>query len=182
MAAQLIANKTETKLFRVKCESLITGLLGSTESNMANVMDWLSKQGESVVLFDECEAIFPARKLTGGDSCSAAIVRSMQIFWQALDRWETPQLFLLATNLVENLDAALLSRMELKIEFKPPTKSQALKVVEYWAETLHEYGADVWGKSLTSEIKGGREFESFRLLWHTIASFVRNFISESFEA
>lgn len=171
MAAQMIAREIGVPLYRVKCESMIVSLHGGTEKNMANALAWLSMQDSAVVLFDECEAIFPKRGAT--DSCSQSITRAMQIFWQQLDRWETPQLFLMATNLIEQIDDALKSRIELKLEFVAPTKDQAIKVVAYWTETLHEYGADQWGPEITKSIKQGRKFESFRQLWQTISDSVR---------
>lgn len=173
MAAQMIAKEIGCPLFRVPCEGLITSALGGTEANMANVLEWLSKQGTAVVLFDECEAIFPNRRGSAGDQCAMTITRAMQIFWQRLDRWDTPQLFLLATNLIDRLDSALLSRMELKLEFSAPTSDQALKVIEYWSETLHEYGAEDWAPKFSKKIKAGTMPESFRELWQWVSHAVR---------
>lgn len=172
MAAQMIAREIDVPLYRVRCESMITSALGSTESNMANTLAWISMQGPAVVLFDECEAIFPKRS-GGADQCSQTIVRAMQVFWQQLDRWESPQLFLLATNMIEQLDDALISRLELKLEFVAPTSDQALKVISYWAETLHEYGAESWSAALEKQIKKGKKPESFRQLWQWISDSVR---------
>lgn len=173
MAAAMIAKEIGCKMFRVPCEGLITSALGGTEANMANVLNWIAKQGTAVVLFDECEAIFPNRSSSGADQCAQTITRAMQIFWQRLDRWESPQLFLLATNLLDRLDPALLSRMELQLEFSPPTVDQALKVVEYWAEVLHEYGAEHWAAAFELKIQGGVMPASFRELWQWVSHAVR---------
>ena len=177
MAAAMIAKEIGCKLFRVPCEGMISSLFGGTEQNMAKVLDWLAKQGTAVVLFDECEAIFPSRSESGADACSQSITRAMQIFWQRLDSWGSPQMFLLATNMIDRIDAALPSRMELKLEFMPPTADQALKVVEYWSEILHEYGSADWAPVFEQQIKSGVTPSSFRELWQTISREVRFHIS-----
>lgn len=173
MAAKMLAKITGAPLYRVACESLIASYLGKTESNMATILSWLERQGEAVVLFDECEAIFSRRD--GGGECSKTISRAMQVFWQAVDRWDSPQMFLLATNLIDQVDPAVLSRCELKLEFKGPTKQQALLVVDYWAEVLHEHGAEGWAAGLRQEIKKASPI-SFRSLWQQISDSVRRFI------
>lgn len=72
---------TGAPLYRVACEGLIHAYLGKTEQNMRELMDWLSAAGPAVVLFDECEALFK-RRGSANDSCTQAVVRAMQVFWQ----------------------------------------------------------------------------------------------------
>lgn len=179
MAAKMLASAIDVPLYRVACESLIASLLGESERNMRDVLDWLEKQPDAVVLFDECETVFRRRGKDTGGSCGQAIVRAMQVFWQRLDTWDSPQLFLMATNRIDDVDAALLSRIELQLEFEPPTKTQATAVVAYWAETLHEYGSEVWQKTLLDEFKRGPLPVSFRALWQSISNSVREFILSS---
>jgi ATP-dependent 26S proteasome regulatory subunit len=173
MASKMLANVISAPLYRVSCEGLLHSYLGKSEENIRDVMAWLAEVGEAVVLFDECESLF--RKRSAGDGCSQAIVRTMQVFWQALDRWETPQMFLLATNRIQDIDEALLSRCEIKLEFVGPTADQAMLVLEYWAETLHEHGAEEWAPALRKQIKK-KTPESFRELWQMISFSVRQWI------
>lgn len=176
VAAQLIANRLECPLYRVCCEGLISSAFGATPANVGNVLDWLSRAGQAVVLWDECESLFPNRSASVQDSCTRELVSAMQIFWQRLDRWSTPQLFLLATNMIERLDPALISRIDLRLEFGPPTECQALDVLEYWAELLHEYGADDWAPMLRLDIARGNLPASFRDLWQGITTAVRQHV------
>lgn len=176
MSAQVVAQNLGCPLYRVRCESLLDSAFGQTQKNLTEVMDWLERQDLAVVLWDECETIFPTRAGGYADACTQALVNTMQLFWQRLDRWQSPQVFLLATNLIERLDAALLSRIELQIEFGPPTKDQALKVLEYWREVLHAYDPDSWGAALQDRIEGGQLPTSFRELWQTISCSVRDVI------
>lgn len=174
MSAKLLASEIDAPLYRVSCEGLLASHLGESEKNMGQVMDFLATAGQCVVLFDECEALFRSRSQSGGE-CSKAIANTMQVFWQAVDRWESPQMFLLATNLREELDDALLSRCEIQIEFVGPSREQAQMVLAYWREVLHEYGADQWGPKLETVIKK-RQPVSFRQLWQQIQHEVRQHI------
>lgn len=174
MAAKMLANVIAAPLYRVSCEGLLDSYLGGSERNIRDVMLWLTNVGEAVVLFDECESIFRTRK-HNSSSASQTVVRAMQVFWQAIDRWETPQMFLLATNRIEDIDDALLSRCETKLEFVGPTREQAALVLDYWVETLHEYGADEWSGELRKEIKR-KPPQSFRELWQSISFCVRRWI------
>ena len=176
MAAKMLASVIDAPLFRVSCEGLLNAYLGKSEQNIRDILEWLATVGEAVVLFDECESLFRKRKNSSG-SCDQAIVRTMQVFWQAVDRWESPQMFLLATNRIEDIDEALLSRCETKLEFLGPTREQAELVLDYWAETLHEYGSEQWGPVLRKEIKRKTPV-SFRELWQAICSGVRKWIIE----
>ena len=177
MAAKQLAAVTGVPLYRVACDGLMASYLGELERNMRNVLDWLAQAGPAVVLFDECEAIF--RRRGACDSGGAlAIVRAMQIFWQAVDRWESPQVFLLATNQIEEIDAALISRCETRLEFVGPTAEQAKLVIEYWSEVLHEYGANFWSKELLKAVDKTPP-ESFRDIWNAVAACVRKFITSN---
>lgn len=175
MAAKMLASVIRCPLYRVSCEGLLHAYLGKSEENIRDVMTWLATVGEAVVLFDECESLFQSRKRSSGGSCSQAVIRTMQVFWQAIDRWETPQMFLLATNRLEDIDEAVISRCETKLEFVGPTKEQALLVLEYWTEVLHEHGADEWSAELKKRITK-RTPESFRELWQMISFCVRQWI------
>lgn len=179
MAAKMLASVIEAPLYRVSCDGLLNAYLGKSEENISRVMQFLETAGECVVLFDECETLFRSRNAKGSEGgCGQAIVRTMQVFWQAVDRWESPQMFLLATNRIEDIDEALLSRCETKLEFVGPTKEQAKLVLAYWAETLHEHGAEEWAPGLLKQIEK-KTPASFRDLWQSICSCVRAWIIKS---
>lgn len=175
MAAKMLATVTGSPLYRVSCDGLFDSYLGQTEKNMRVVMDWLAQAGQATVLFDECEAVF-RRRGNCDSGASLAIVRAMQVFWQAVDRWEAPQMFLLATNRIQDIDDALLSRCETKLEFVGPTPDQAQQVLAYWSETLHDYGADVWAEEIRELIERNNP-PSFRHLWQLISASVRKWIT-----
>ena len=172
MASQWLAQQIDAPLYRVRCEALIQSYMGQTTGNVGAIMAWLENQPRCVVLLDEIEAIFPSRSESRG-AAGAEMNNAMSVFWQYLDRWEAPTLFVMATNMPERLDPALLSRIDLKLAFGPPTREQASGVVQYWAEVLHEYGGGEWGPL----VDDGREWESFRALFQTVQWHVRQYVT-----
>lgn len=172
MAAGWLAQQIDAPLYRVRCEALVIAYLGQTAKTVGELMAWLEKQPRSVVLFDEVETLFPSRQsMKNGGGTDREMTSAMGAFWQYLDRWEAPTLFVLATNMPERLDKALLSRIDLQMEFGPPTQEQAASVALYWAEVLHEYGGGTWGPALAE-----RPWESFRALFHAVQQQVREFV------
>ena len=175
MACGWLAQQIDAPLFRVRCEALVQSLVGGTASNISSVMQWLQRQDRCVVLFDEVEQILMSRNSSGTDTVQRELGSAMTVFWQFLDRWEAPTLFVLATNLPDRLDDALLSRIDLQMEFGPPTAEQAESVIQYWQETLHEYGSETWGPELAHRCTEG--FESFRALFQEIQRRVRSHVT-----
>lgn len=174
MASQWLAQQLDVPLYRVRCETLIGSLLGETAGTISKVMRWLENAGPCVVLFDEVEQIMPARQAMTSN-CGREVTSAMTVFWQFLDRWEAETLFILATNLPEALDPALLSRIELQLEFGPPTGEQVHSVIAYWREVLHEYGSDEWGPHLSARVR----WESFRELFHAVQMGVREYVAKA---
>lgn len=169
-AAKLIASRLGVSLYRVRCEWLLGSLLGQSTQAMARLMEWLALAGPSVVLLDEVESLLISRTLQNRSSdCSAENNRMQASFWQYMDRWTGPQLFVLATNLVDRIDPAIESRVELRLRFDGPTPDQIATVVSYWAEIFHEYNPADW-----QDVIAASSFESFRELWQTIQQAVRN--------
>lgn len=174
MASQWLAQQLGAPLYRVRCETLVGSLLGKTALTVSTLMRWLEEAGPCVVLFDEVEQIMPARQVNA-TNCGREVSSAMTVFWQYLDRWQAETLFILATNLPQSLDAALLSRIELQLEFGPPTAEQAQSVLAYWSEVLHEHGSDQWGPQLAAR----REWTSFRELFQAVKRCCREHVSRS---
>ena len=172
LTAGWIAKQFDVPFYRVRCEALINAHLGRTAANIGDVMEWLQSQRRCVVLFDEVEMLFPSRTFAT-DNCAKELQSAMGVFWQYLDRWEAQTLFILATNMPDRLDPALVSRIDLQMEFGPPTPAQASAVAQYWAETLHEYGGAEW----LPAIDDGQRWESFRALFQAVQMHVRQFVA-----
>jgi len=177
-ACQWLAKKIGVPLYRVRCEQIVEPYFGKTAQNAGRIMEWLSTSPPAVVLFDEVESLFPSRTAPQGNTARETN-SAMAVFWQYLDRWTGNHLFILATNLAEALDPALVSRLEVSLEFGPPTREHALAVIGYWAEVLNQYGAEHWAAEMKREAEDGREWKSFRALWQDIRRHVLAHVTNS---
>jgi SpoVK/Ycf46/Vps4 family AAA+-type ATPase len=178
MACYWIARELRVPIYRVLCNSLVDSYVGSTCKNVANVVGFLEARREpAICLWDEVEAIFMDRK-NCNTSAGREITSALTIFMQALDRWRSPTLIVMATNLPEQLDHALLSRVELRVEFLGPDEKQCKQVVQYWSELLHDHGGSEWGPKITDRLRG-KPAGSFRELQQEIAYAARDWTARN---
>lgn len=155
-------------IFRVLCNQLRGKYLGETARNVAGVLDFLNNTTTPCLcLFDEVESIFVDRQKSSGQ-CDREVAAAMTIMMQSLDRWRAPTLLVLATNIVGQIDEALLSRVELKLEFGGPTPEQTTELLNYWREILSDHGADEWGPALAARFAASPP-GSFRALQQQVA-------------
>lgn len=172
-----MAKELGIPVYRVLCNQLRASHLGETTSNVADVVEFLGRDDKpAICLWDEIESIFIDRSKTG-QACDREISAALTVFLQALDRWQAPTLIVMATNLVEQLDSALTSRVEMRLEFEGPTRDQAEKLIEYWAELLCKHGADEWGPALLERVKQTPPV-SFRELQQAIAWSARDWVAK----
>jgi len=177
MACQWIARKLDIPLYRVQCEQIRGRYLGETTRALADVTRYLMAQPDpAVCLLDEIESIFVDRSRAVGE-CDRELGSALTVFFQALDRWSSPMLLVMCTNLVDQVDRALLSRIELQLEFRPPTEQQALDVIAYWRELLCDHGGDQWSEGLTHDIAVRGTPESFRELQQAINRAARAWVA-----
>lgn len=175
MTCHWIAKTLDMQMFRVRCDQLHGSYLGQTTKAIVEVTDWLDRQRTPCLcLFDEAEHIFVNRAKTEG-VCGREVGSALTVFMQALDRWTSPALLVLATNLPDQLDAALMSRIDCHLEFLGPTPEQAVELVQYWAEILSSHGGGDWGPQLLDTVQ--RETPpSFRAMKHLVDYAAREWI------
>jgi SpoVK/Ycf46/Vps4 family AAA+-type ATPase len=155
MACYWMARELSIPVYRVLCNQLHDCFMGETVKATAEVLDYLNAMTTpAICLWDEVESIFIDRSKAGnagggGRELSAATT----IMLQGLDRWRSPVLHVLATNLINKLDEALISRVELRLEFTGPDPTQAQQMLSYWVELLTSHGGDDWGPVLAKKIK-----------------------------
>lgn len=178
MACYWIAKELGIPMFRVQCDALRGSCLGDSARAVAQVMEFLAaRTGPALCLWDEVEAIFVDRKTSQGQ-CDREMQAALTIFMQHLDRWSAPILLAMATNLPEQLDAALLSRVEMKVLFPGPTTDQCAQAIAYWAELLHDSGGSEWGPKLTETLAANPP-SSFREIKQLIGYAARDWVMAS---
>lgn len=182
LACEWICKQLGLQLLRVHCDRMRGAYLGETTKSVANICRFLGERKEPVLcLFDEVESIFTNRQSAGADSASGhELSAATTVFMQALDRWTAPTLIVMCTNLHNQLDFALKSRVELKIEFPAPTAEQAMQCLAFWKELLCEYGAAEWGPRMEIEIASGRIPASFRAIRQSVGMATREWIARDF--
>jgi AAA+ superfamily predicted ATPase len=177
MACQWICQQLATPLYRVQVDQLIGAYMGQTTQALSRVMEHLEKlERPALCLFDEIESIFVKRSASEGQ-CDRERATALTVFFQCLDRWRAPTLIVMCTNLAEQLDPALHSRVELHLEFRGPSFDQAREVIEYWRELLCEHGGEDWGPRLLERLDAGWMPESFRALTQRIGVEARNWVA-----
>ena len=173
MACHWIARELQVPMYRVLCNQLHGQCLGQTTKAVAELVEYLNSRTEpALCLFDEVDAIFVNRKSSVGE-CDRELASALTVFMQELDRWKAPTLIVMATNLIEQLDFALLSRVEMQIEFLGPTADQAEQLIAYWAELLCDNGGDEWGPKMIEQVHAGHIHDSFRELQQSVARTAR---------
>ena len=171
-----LARELQIPLYRVLCQELRGMYLGQTAKAVADACGFLnSLTTPAICLWDEVESIFIDRSQSA-QACDREVSAALTIFMQFLDRWKAPTLLVLATNLVQQLDAALLSRVEMRLEFLWPTAAQCAQLIEYWCELLCNYGADEWGPGLLARAQQSPP-ASFRELHQAIACCARDWVA-----
>jgi len=179
MACFWIARELGIPVYRVLCNQLHGACLGMTTKATADVLEYLQlRPGPALCLWDEVESIFVDRATVRGGGAGGELATATAILLQALDRWRAPVLQVLATNLPDKLDAALLSRVELRLEFAGPNAEQCREMLSYWTELLHEHGGEEWGPALATRIAESPP-ESFRELQQWIGFAAREWTARS---
>lgn len=179
MACYWIAKELGIPMYRVLCNQLRGSHLGETARAVADVMEYLDSSTEpALCLWDEAESIFIDRKNSYGQ-CDREIQAALTVFMQHLDRWQAPTLIVMATNLPDQLDEALLSRVEMRVNFVAPTQEQCRQLVAYWAELLHDHGGAKWGPELVAAFTSKGLPASFRELRQWIGYAARNWAMQN---
>lgn len=179
MACYWIAKQLGMPVYRVLCDQLHGSYVGQTTRAVADVVNYFSKRVEpALCLWDEVEAIFIDRRKAKGEA-GHEFSAATTVLLQALDRWQAPTLMVMATNIPDKLDAALLSRVELRLYFPGPSKDQCEQMIQYWSELLHDHGGADWGPAIAERIKDALP-ESFRELQQTIAFAARDWTANRY--
>jgi SpoVK/Ycf46/Vps4 family AAA+-type ATPase len=99
-------------------ESIMSKYYGESEKRFAEIWDCCKHLGKSIIFIDEIDAIASARD----DGMHEASRRILSTLLRKIDSFEssTDVLLICATNRKNDLDQAMLSRVDLSIEFLLP--------------------------------------------------------------
>jgi SpoVK/Ycf46/Vps4 family AAA+-type ATPase len=114
-AAEVLAAEMHLALYRVDLSVVVSKYIGETEKNLAQVFAAAERSG-AVLFFDEADALFGKR--TGvADSNDRYANQEVSYLLQRIEQFEG--LAILATNLRQPVDPALLRRFRHVVQFVP---------------------------------------------------------------
>ena len=126
MCAEVIAGSLGYDLFKVDLSAVISRWVGETEKNLKEIFD-AAEGGNSVILFDEADALFGSR----GEVKQAQDRFANQEVSFLLQRLEVFEgCAVLTTNLQENIDEAFLRRFGAVVEFPLPSPRERERLWE----------------------------------------------------
>lgn len=101
-------------------ESIMSKYYGESEKKFADVWEACKLLGKTIIFIDEIDAIASARD----DFMHEASRRILSTLLRKIDSFEstTDVLLICATNRKEDLDPAMLSRIDMSIKFEIPDK------------------------------------------------------------
>ncbi len=116
LAARLVAGRLDLDLYRVDLAAVVSKYIGETEKNLGRLFA-AALSRDAVLLFDEADALF-GRKSEVKDAQGRTANTAAGHLLRRLESY--PGLAILATNRRSDLDAAVLRRLELTVEFRRP--------------------------------------------------------------
>lgn len=124
--AHVLADALDRELVVRASSDLISPYVGQTEQNIARLFAEIDS-ARSVLLLDEVDSLLRDRR----QARHAWEATQVNELLQQMERF--PGIFIAATNLMEQIDAAALRRFDFKLQFKPLT---SLQRIQFFAEVV----------------------------------------------
>ena len=125
MCAQVIAKQLNMQMYKINISQIVSKYIGETEKNLQAVFQE-AKKSNSILFFDECDAIFGKRSDVKDAHDRNANVEVAYLLQQIEDH---DGVCVLATNLMQNIDAAFMRRITYVVHF--PFPDQAMRKAIY---------------------------------------------------
>ena len=119
MAADILARKLRTRVYRVNLKRVVSRYIGETEKNLLGIFK-LAEQKRLVLFFEEADAIFGKRSSVKDSHDRFANIEVNYL----LSRMESYSgLVIISSNMKATLDSKLLCRLRYQVLFSPPQPS-----------------------------------------------------------
>ncbi len=152
LAADALAARLQMPLMAVDLSRIVSKYIGETEKHLASLFEAASGF-RAVLFFDEADALFGKR--TGiSDSHDRYANIGVSYLLQKLEQFEG--LTLLTTNILQNIDAAFVRRLDASVRFVKPTAAQRLRIWQlHLPEKVRAPSVDLEHIALKYELVGG---------------------------
>lgn len=124
MCAQVIARELNMEMYRINISQIVSKYIGETEKNLQAVFQE-ARNSNCILFFDECDAIFGKRSDVKDAHDRNANVEVAYLLQQIEDH---DGVCVLATNLVQNIDAAFMRRITYVVHFPFPDAEQRKQI------------------------------------------------------
>lgn len=162
LAAKLIASRLSLPLFTVRCDALVSSLLGQTGRNLREVFDYAGKQ-PCVLFLDEFDALAKSRSHAGE---VGELQRVVIALLQSLDALRDDTIVVAATNHQGLLDPAVWRRFSVLLPVDLPAKTERSKL---WAMHLKEFAVGEAEANTLAELSDGMSGAAIRTAAYDIA-------------
>ncbi len=129
MAAQVIANELKMELYKIDLSQIFDKYIGETEKNIKLIFD-LAKKSNSILFFDEADAIFNKRLDASSSNDRFANIES-SLLLQCVEEYSG--ISILATNNFNSIDSAFIRRFKYYILFREPDEEVRYEI---WKSVL----------------------------------------------
>ena len=129
MCAQVIARELNMEMYKINISQIVSKYIGETEKNLQAVFQE-ARNSNCILFFDECDALFGKRSEVKDAHDRNANVEVAYLLQQIEDH---DGVCILATNLIQNIDAAFMRRITYVVHFPFP---QAPERREIYQRTL----------------------------------------------
>lgn len=152
-SAKIIANQVNIPLVYMPIESIMSKYYGESENRFAEIFEACKGLGRSIIFIDEIDALAVSRE--GG--IHEASRRILSTLLRKIDSFESDGevLLICATNRSKDLDPALLSRLDISIQFELPDERMRSLIFQRYAKQLSQNDLEELGK--ISDTLSGRD-------------------------
>jgi hypothetical protein len=153
--ARIIANESGLPLIYVPIESIMSKWYGVSEKKLAYIFDDASKLEKSILFLDEIDSLAGSRE----DEMHEATRRILSVLLRKMQGFMSIEnvLTLGATNRMNDLDHALISRFNRTINFPIPNQEERKAIFKHYAKHLGE--EELFELARETEKKSGRDIE-----------------------
>ncbi len=159
-SAKIIAKQVNIPLIYMPIEAIMSKYYGESETRFGEIFDAAKALGRSIIFIDEVDALATSRE--GG--VHEATRRILSTLLRKIDGFESDGdvLLICATNRSKDLDPALLSRLDIKINFDLPDERMRSLIFQRYAkqlsqkqlEELGNMSLDLSGRDIADICKG----------------------------
>ena len=124
MGAQVLAKELGLELYKVDMAKVMSKYVGESEKKLGEIFEH-GKKSQSILFFDEADVLFGKRSEVK-DSQDKYANASTAYLLQKIEEYEG--VIILATNLLQNFDAAFMRRFQFIVEFPFPDVDQRMEI------------------------------------------------------